>query len=283
VVGGAGAGRRKPHQIAVGRAQLAVVQEGAGGAPSVVFLHTGVSDLRSWEGVSALLSPDMEVVAYDRRGFGATTYKAERHDQLVDLEAVLDGLGLTRVVLVGNSRGGQIALDFTLSRPERVAALVLVAPAISGAPPVDEAQVDPVEQALWATLEAADDAGTLDALNEGEIRVWLDGPHGSEGRVGGALRELAFEMNRIPLHAKSPGAEPEPPDAWSQLSDVRCPVLVVVGDLDFLHIRERSRQLASAIDDARLVVMEGAAHLPGFEQPAAFTSLLREFLQAALG
>jgi pimeloyl-ACP methyl ester carboxylesterase len=264
----------------VGRARLAAVHEGVGGAPQVVFLHTGISDMRSWEGVSALLSPEMEVAAYDRRGFGATAYKAERHDQLVDLEAVLDGLGLGRVVLVGNSRGGQIALDFLLSRPGRVAALVLVAPAISGAPPVDKAQVDPVEEALWATLEAADKAGTLEALNLGEIRVWLDGPHGSEGRIGGALRDLALEMNRIPLHAKSPGTEPEPPDAWSQLSDIRCPVLVVVGDLDFVHIRERSRQLASRIDGARLAVMEGTAHLPGFEQPAAFAALLRDFLQS---
>jgi pimeloyl-ACP methyl ester carboxylesterase len=263
----------------VGRARLAVDREGVGGPPHVVFLHTGISDRRSWEGVSALLSPDMDVVAYDRRGFGATTYKAERHDQLVDLAAVLDSLGMERVVLVGNSRGGQIALDFTLSRAERVAALVLVAPSISGAPPVEETQVDPVEQALWATLEAADNAGTLEALNRGEIRVWLDGPHGSEGRVGGASRELALEMNRIALHAKSPGSEPEPPDAWSQLSDVRCPVLVVVGNLDFVHIRERSRQLASRIDDARLAVMEGTAHLPAFEQPAAFAALLRDFLR----
>ena len=41
-----------------------------------------------------LLSPDMDVVAYDRRGFGTTTYQAEAHDQLVDLLAVLDALGL---------------------------------------------------------------------------------------------------------------------------------------------------------------------------------------------
>ncbi len=250
----------------------------------MVFLHTGISDKRSWEDVLGLLSPDMDVVAYDRRGFGATTYRAEAHDQLVDLSAILDALGFERVVLVGNSRGGQIALDFTLTHPERAAALVLVAPAVSGAPAVDDAQIDPVEAAIWDTLAAADAAGALDALNLGEIRLWVDGPHAPEGRVDGVRRELALEMNRIALHADSPGHEPAPSvEAWSRLSEVRCPVMVVVGDLDLGHIQERCRVMASQIPGARLTVMKDAAHLPGFEQPAAFASLLRTFLGEQCG
>jgi pimeloyl-ACP methyl ester carboxylesterase len=254
-----------------------VARRGTGGSPKVVFLHTGISDLRSWDDVSALLSPDMDVVAYDRRGFGVTAYRAERHfDQMVDLLAVLDGLGLDEVVLVGNSRGGQIALDFTLTHPARVSALVLVAPAISGAPAAEE--IEPTEAAIWETLEAAEAAGALDALNLGEIRLWLDGPHAPEGRVGGAVRDLALHMNRIALHAADPGQESEPLDAWSRLSEVHCPVLVVAGDLDLAHIRARAEELASRIAGARLEVMEGAAHLPGLEQPDAFAALLRDFL-----
>jgi pimeloyl-ACP methyl ester carboxylesterase len=263
-----------------GRARLATVRRGAGGAPQVVFLHSGISDTRSWDAVLGLLGPDMDVAAYDRRGFGSTICMPEGHDQLVDLAAVLDTLDYGPVVLVGNSRGGQIALDFTLSHPERVTALVLVAPAISGAPAVESSEIDPVEAAIWADLEAADAAGALDALNLGEIRLWVDGPHAVEGRVDGARRQLALDMNRIALHAASPGHEPEPPlEAWSRLAELRCPVLVVVGDLDLLHLQARCRQLASQIAGAELVVMEGAAHLPAFEQPEAFAALLRAFLE----
>ena len=260
----------------VGRARLAVARSGAGGTPHLVFLHSGISDRRSWGEVMDLLSPDMDVVAYDRRGFGTTAYRSERHDQVVDLLAVLDGLGLDEVVLVGNSRGGQIALDFTLTHPARVSALVLVAAAVSGAPAPGE--IEPVEAAIWEILEAAEAAGALDALNLGEIRLWVDGPHAPEGRVGGAARELALDMNRIALHAADPGYESEALDAWSRLSEVRCPVLVVVGDRDLVHIRGRAEELASRIGGARLEVMEGAAHLPGLEQPAAFAALLRDFL-----
>jgi pimeloyl-ACP methyl ester carboxylesterase len=276
----AGSGQQEDIAIPSGRAVLATVRQGAGGSPQVVFLHTGISDKRSWQEVLDLLSPEMDVAAYDRRGFGATTFKAEPHDQLVDLLAVLEALHLGQVVLVGNSRGGQIALDFTLSHPERVAALVLVAPAVSGAPPVEHSEIDAVEAAIWETLAAADAAGALNALNLGEIRLWVDGPHAPEGRVDGERRELALDMNRIALAADSPGYEPEPPlEAWSRLSELRRPVLVVVGDLDLLHLQERCRQLASRIPGAELRVMEGAAHLPGFEQPAAFASVLRDFLQ----
>jgi len=268
-------------EITVGRARLAVTRRGASGSPHLVFLHTGISDMRSWDEVSALLSPEMDVVAYDRRGFGVTAYRPERHDQVGDLLAVLDGLGLDEVVLVGNSRGGQIAVDFALAHPVRVSALVLVAPALTGSP-VPEA-IEPVEGAIWETLEAAEAAGALDALNLGEIRLWLDGPYAPEGRVDGAVRELALDMNRIALHAHDPGQESEAPDAWSRLSELHCPVLVVAGDLDLAHIRARAQELALRIPGARFALMEGAAHLPGLEQPDAFAALLRDFLGRLVG
>jgi pimeloyl-ACP methyl ester carboxylesterase len=274
-----GAERGEDLEIPSGRAHLSVVRQGSGGTPTVVFLHAGISDKRSWQEVLDHLSSDMDVVAYDRRGFGTTTYRAEAHDQLVDLLVVLDFLTLDQVVLVGNSRGGRIALDFTLTHPERVGALVLVAPGVSGAPPVDDSEIDQVERAIWDTLAAADSAGALEALNLGEIRLWVDGPHAPEGRVDGPRRELALDMNRIALGSESPGHEPAPSvGAWSRLSEVHCPVLVVVGDLDLGHMKERAHGLARTIPGAGLVVMEGVAHLPGFEQPSAFASHLRDSL-----
>ena len=165
-----------------------MARQGAGGAPHVVFLHTGISDQRSWDERDRTCSartwtwwPTTGAAS------GSRPMRPERHDQVVDLLAVLDGLGLDQVVLVGNSRGGQIALDFTLTHPDRVAALVLVAAACLGRARRREA-IEPVEAAIWETLEAAEAAGALDALNLGEIRLWVDGPHAPEGRVGGAAR-----------------------------------------------------------------------------------------------
>jgi pimeloyl-ACP methyl ester carboxylesterase len=220
----------------------------------------------------------MDVVAYDQRGFGVTTYEAEGHDQVIDLLAVLDACDYERPVLVGNSRGGQIALDFTLTHPERVGALVLLAPAVSGAPKVAKAALRPEEAAFWQELEAAEAAGDLDALNRGEIRLWLDGLDAPEGRVSGVARQLALDMNAVALSAASPGHEPRVVDVWSRVGEIACPVLVLVGDLDMSHLQARCHDLAPRIPGAQLRVIPDAAHLPALEQPQLVADLVRAFL-----
>ncbi len=254
------------REIPVSAARLFVARGGPRGAPSVVFLHAGIADHRSWLEVMELLCDAFDVVAYDRRGFGTTTYSPETHDQITDLISVLDALDIERCVLVGNSRGGQIALDAALARPDRVRALVLVAPLVTGAPSASGDDVEPEVAEIWASLEAADAAGALDTLNLGEIRLWVDGPTAKEGRVAGARRELALAMNARALSAESPGYEPEPLDAWSRLGEVRVGTLVVVGDLDLRHIQERSATVAERIEGARLEVAFGAAHLVALER-----------------
>jgi pimeloyl-ACP methyl ester carboxylesterase len=274
-----GPGGSEHRWITSGRATLHAVRVGPPGAPAGVLLHEGISDHRMWAAVMDGLGPDMDLVAYDRRGFGTTTYQPEAHDQVEDLSAVLRASGMEQAVLFGNSLGGAIALDFALAHPDRVTALVLTAPGVSGAPGPDADTIDPVEAAVWRTLEEADEAGDLEALNRGEIRFWLDGPHAPEGRVPGPPRELALDMNRIALHADEPGHEPNVTNAWDRLEEVRCPVLVLVGDLDLGRLRERSGYLAAHLPDAELVVLEGTAHLPALEQPAEYGRIVRRFLE----
>lgn len=255
---------------------------GDGGDPTLVFLHEGIADHRGWLGVMHRLAPRMDVVAYDRRGFGSTHYELEPHDQPTDLLAVLDAVGFERAVLVGGSRGGQIALDFALLHPDRVAALVLVAPGVSGVPPVTESDVEPEEAAFWKTLEAAESAGDLEALNAGELRLWLDGLGAPEGRVGDPARQLARDMNRIALSAESPGHESQPLDAWSRLGEVGCPCLVVIGDLDMGHVQARARELATRLPGARHDVLHGAAHMPGLEDPETVAALVAGFVDSSV-
>jgi len=78
----------------------------------------------------------MQLISYDQRGFGETEPSPGRYSSVDDLGALLDQESSERVVLVGNSMGGRIALDAALAMPDRVAALVLLAPAVSGAPEV---------------------------------------------------------------------------------------------------------------------------------------------------
>lgn len=212
------------------------------------------------------------VVAYDRRGFGATTYEAEAHKFVDDLDTVMSATVSGPAVLIGCSQGGRIAVDFALSYPDRVAALVLVAPAISGAP--EPAGYPPVIQALIDAGEAAERAQDLERLNAIEAHAWLDGPAEEEGRVQGSARALFLEMNGRALRAAPAGDEMGRIKAYERFGELQMPVLFVLGALDFPHINERSRHLKSLARRADLVSFADAAHLPSLERPEAFNALL---------
>jgi pimeloyl-ACP methyl ester carboxylesterase len=263
------------HWIPVDGAELAVdYRPHDDGRAPLVLLHAGVTDGRLWDGAMAAAAGRRSALRMDRRGFGQTRIEAATpHAMVADLLAVLDALALPRVELVGCSQGGRLAIDFALAQPGRVAGLTLVAPAVTGAPePVLNAQV----QALADAIDAAEAAGRLDDMNRLEARLWLDGPARPEGRVGGAARELFLAMNGIALRSPPAGELVDAAPAWPRLEALPGPVCLVWGDLDLPHLVERCRQMAARIPGVRCWPMQGVAHLPALEAPAAFNAVLRE-------
>ena len=264
----------KTFKLKIGQAQL--VGERAGEGRPVIFLHAGVADRRMWRRQVADLSDRYQTVAYDRRGFGETITADEPFAHVEDLGEVLDHLDQAMVSFVGCSQGGRIALDFTLAYPHRVAALALIAPAVSGAP---VPEVFPA--AIQARLEALDEAeaaNDLARINALEANLWLDGPTSPAGRVGGEARELFFEMNGAALRMPTLTQEIEPASAYTRLAALSLSVFVLWGDLDFPHVRERCRYLVDVIPAAQGKEISGVAHLPNLEQPEMFNKLLRDFL-----
>ena len=260
-----------------GAAQLAVTREGSG--QSLVFLHAGVADKRSWRPLVDALAKSMgsfQGVSYDRRGFGESTYTEERHSRVGDCVAVLDALKLSSSVLVGNSQGGRIAIDTALLHSSRVRALVLIGTAVSGVPE-DDSYLPEIDE-LGRKMEVAQAAGDLNELNRLEAHLWLDGPLSPQGRVSGAVRELFLDMNFRALSAKEVGDVTDDIDAWNKLSEIRVPTLVIVGRLDLPNLLERSAQIVKAVPGAEMVTMENVAHLPAMEAPQQCAEIIAKFL-----
>ncbi|MFN8122237.1 MAG: alpha/beta hydrolase [Thermoleophilia bacterium] len=259
-----------------GLASLSVTSGGAvlravygGKGRPVVFLHAGVADSRMWAAQLPAVAAGHLAIAYDRRGFGRTTARPEAHRHTDDLRAVLDALAPRHpAVLVGCSQGGRVAIDAALAYPSRVAALLLIAPAVSGGP---ELETPGAVGDLVHMLGAAEAAGDLDEANSLEAHLWLDGPGEPEGRVGGGVRELFLEMNGRVLRAASVGEERPAGEAWNRLGELRLPVHVLCGERDVPGVVERCEQIASRIPGARLRVLPGSAHLPSMDAPAATT------------
>lgn len=240
--------------------------------PAVVLLHEGVADRRSWHGVAPKLAERAVVVAYDRRGHGESAPMSSQFTHLDDLVSVLDQAVTDPAWLVGSSAGGGLALDLALTRPERVAGLVLLAPGVSGA---QEPDVDRDTARLEPLLEAAEVGGDFDELNRLEAWLWLDGPAAPEGRVGGMARALFLEMNGLVVRNGVPeGAGASGNDAWSRLEEVTVPAVVACGELDVPFIMTRSRELARRLPQAHFEELRGVAHMSPLEQPQVVAQLV---------
>src|SRR6266513_4605752 len=235
-----------------------------GGAPLLVLLHEGVSDRRGWRQVADRLAPRLTGVAYDRRGYGESPASTAPFTHAGDLLAVLDREQAGPAWLAGASAGGGLALDTALLAPDRVAGLVLLGTAVSGAP---EPELDPDTRRFDALLDAAIAAGNLDEVNRLETWLWLDGPSSPEGRVGGEARTLALEMNAIIL--RNGAREDEGGsgvDAWHRLDEIGVPVTLACGELDVPFLIARSRELPGRLRDGRYHQLPAMAHQPYLEQ-----------------
>lgn len=267
-----------------GHARIAYdVTGGSEDGTDVLLFHAGVTDRRSWAGVVERLAPRHRCVSYDARTFGETTYEPQPGwSHADDAVAVLDAAGVGRAVFVACSMGGATALDVALDHPERCLALVLIGTAIRGAPYPEV--TDGPAAALEAQTEAAEKAEDLDEVNRLEAWTWLDGPAAPEGRVGGEARELFLDMNGMALRAPEAGPEADQADTWPRLGDVTVPTLFLVGSLDMPDIQSIDEQAAGVIPGARLVRLEGVAHLPQMEADATFFREVSDFVdQVAAG
>lgn len=260
-----------------GRAQLAFDCDGAPDGADVLLIHAGVTDRRSWRHVVERLRPRHRCVAYDMRGYGETVCEPEDGwSPVADALVVLDAAGVERAAIVGCSRGGQTAIDLTLAHPHRAAGLVLIGSGVSGAP-YPELEQGPTAE-LNARFDAAEAAGDIDEVGRLGARMWLDGPMSDEGRVGGEVRELFFEMNRRALTAEDPGEQDQPAPAWPRLSDIAVPTLVMVGRLDAEDIQPISEQAGHLIPGATLMYLDGVAHLPHLEGDTTTIDAIAEFV-----
>jgi pimeloyl-ACP methyl ester carboxylesterase len=251
----------------------------SGDGPTVVLLHAGVCDRRAWREVGEQLgAAGRDVVAYDRRGFGEVSPSGAEFRHVDDLLAVLDAVSPGAPAwLVGSSMGGGVALDAALEAPERIAGLVLLAPAISGDPELDEEAFIAATDGLAEAIDAAWTAGAAEECNRLEVRLWLDGPAGPEGRVSGPPRELALDMNRIVIANGEPDADGASGlDAASRVHEIAVPAIVACGERDVALKVGRSAELADALPNASYRSLPGRAHLPYLEAPDEIAALIMD-------
>jgi pimeloyl-ACP methyl ester carboxylesterase len=252
--------------------------ETAGQGIPLVMIHAGVADSRQWNNEFAFFAPSYRVVRYDMRGYGKSEPADGEFSHMGDLVAVLDALGVHEpVVIMGCSMGGGLAMDFALTHPSRVKALIMVGSGPSGL------ELDVPASAKFAEVEKAFEVGDLDLVSELETQIWFDGTGRTPEQVDQTMRTLLYDMNRQALahEVKQLGkrlSNTQVP-AFDRLGDLKLPVLIIVGAHDTPYILAAAEYMIEKLPSARMVRVEDAAHLPNMDHPDEFQTAVTNFLE----
>lgn len=275
--------------ITVNGIQVHYKQYGSG-EPVMILLHGFGASVFSWREVLQPLGQIGTVIAYDRPAFGLTErplpgswqganpYGVQGNLDL--LFGLMDSLGVSKAVLVGNSSGGRLAVQAALAQPQRVSGLVLVDAAIyTGggqrfgllAPIVNTPQMDRLGPILARGI--AGDQGTQFIQ-----AAWHDPSKITEAITAGYRKPLRVADWDIALWQFTKAGTGDE-DLAPRLSELSMPVLVVAGDDDRIVPTADSVRLGGDIPGAQLEVFPACGHVPQEECPAAFLQPVEAFVR----
>jgi proline iminopeptidase len=247
------------------------------GGPGLSHVYMVQNDL--WQRVAK----HRLVVLYDQRGTGGSKNlhpgaSMSMDAQVADLEAVRATLNLDRVALVGDSYGGFLAMAYAVAHPEHVAKLVL-----SDSPsaalkdmvhmlpqvfPDIEQQAQEENDRLSADPDAAARAGMRN-----HFRMIFYSPEKRDAYLA-HMGDLGYEH----AVATAVSAEAARLDMTAKLADFHFPALVITGRFDMNVAPLTAWNLAHQIPGAKLVFFEKSGHLPAYEEPDKYLSVLESFL-----
>jgi 3-oxoadipate enol-lactonase len=258
-------------------AQEAVVElnhvlEGPEDAPVLVLSNSLGSTLGMWDDQAPVLRERFRLLRYDQRGHGDSPvpsgpYKIE--DLGRDALALLDRLDIERASFCGLSIGGLVGMWLAGEAPERVERLVLCCTA---------ARFDSDFYDARAHKVRSEGVGSIADV---VLERWFT-PEFRAARP--ETVEWAGDMLRgTPTEGYAGCCEVlRDADMRSRLGEIRAPTLVVAGAEDPAATVDQAEEIRDSIPGARLVVIEGAAHLANVEQPEGVTREILNHLEPVL-
>jgi pimeloyl-ACP methyl ester carboxylesterase len=181
-------------------------------------------------------------------------------DYVQRIDAWMEAMNLSRIVLGGHSMGGAIAQQFALHSPEKVGGLVLVG---TGA----RLRVHP------SILEATADSDRFEEAVE-TIIAWSFSESAPQRLVELAHRRM-LEVDHNVIHDDFVACDNF--DLMDRVDQIKVPTLIVCGEADRLTPMKYSEYLLDRLLQARLVRVPGAGHMVMLEQPEVVAGVISEF------
>ena len=247
----------------------------AGEGQPLVLIHGGLVNSGLWDDQFEVFAGQYRTLRYDVRGYGKSKSPTSYFSNHGDLRDLLDSLGIGQATVLGLSMGGAIAIDFTLTYPGRVAALMPVAAGLGGYQAT-------ARSPLRDELNAAYERGDKERAVELSLQLWTDGPNRRPDQVDPVARERirAMTAQTFDLPDVEQWLQRLDPPAIGRLAEIHVPTLFVAGDQDVEDILKIGDLVVANVPGARRAIIPGTAHHLNVEQPAEFNRVVLEFLNS---
>jgi len=267
--------------------KIAYIDEGESKC-TLLFLHGLGSYLKAWTKNIEVLKEDYRCIALDLPGYGKSSKKNEVSDMTFFAETVrsfMNELKLKKVILVGHSMGGQVAMHTVLNDDQNIKKLILIAPA--GFETFTE------KESVW--LQSVYNAELIKATTEEQIAKnfeinFFKMPDDARFMIDDRLHmrqtmEYDDYCEMVPKCVKGMLDEP----VFECLSNIKIPVLVVYGENDYLipnkylHPSLTPIEVAESgqkrIPKSRLKMIPRAGHFVQWEQSEEVNNVILKFLK----
>jgi pimeloyl-ACP methyl ester carboxylesterase len=252
-----------------------------GSGDPLVLIGGITSVLQVWELMVPTLEQAYRVITPDNRGSGSTRVPNDDGDRRParlagDILALLDGLGLERVHLVGASMGGMIVQEFALAHPERLATLTICCSNVGGTRTVTaDAEVI---ASLFGGASAASEA--LDPEAKRKTLKYVIHPD-SIAECPDNLDFYLDTRDNFPhtgdeMSRRARGVATL--NTYGGLTTLEVPTLVMTGSDDLLVPKENSHIIHEAIPNSELIEIDQSGHIFFVERPEASCEALLGFL-----
>jgi len=239
----------------------------AGKGENIVLLHDGMVNRQIWDDQFPLLAKNYRVVRYDRRGYGKSTDPLEKYSHIDDLNQVFIQLKVDKATIFGMSSGGRLAIDFTLTYPEKVKGLVLVGAVVSG---FGYSSHMTTRGGYFNPAEYSDPIKVnIYFIMDDPYEIYSGNTKAKE-KVMKLLPYLARE-NRVPTR-------PANKVAVRFLSEIKVPTLILVGEYDIPDVHAHAGVINAGIQNSKREIIPKSGHLIPIEQPGLFFDSVMSFL-----
>ena len=253
---------------------------GAPEAPALILLHGFGSSLQTWDAWAPLLAHQYRVIRLDLPGFGLTGAAPGRdYSEARDISTLVhfaDRLGLRSFSVVGHSMGGKMAWSLAAAEPERVKALVLMAP--DGFAPAAQWGTKPYEVSGVMNLIKFSLPTTL-------VRQFVGAAFSDPQRLTEPMVHRYHDMLRAPgvrgaiLDRADQTVYSNP---IARLQKIKAPTLLLWGDNDRMIPSSLAASYAQILQRSHTVVLPNLGHVLQEEQPEIGLAQVQAFLIAHL-